>query len=87
MDIDNVSLSISDKAAKRVRLAFLPPVDHPAHETSKTLKELVAATMTKLESIQSDQTTEEARERARCASIAVTHLETAAMYAVKAATG
>lgn len=83
MAVVEVPLSISDKSARRVRVAF----NVSGSDAVTNVKQLCAAAMSSVEHLQSDQSSDEARERARLASLAITHMEIGAMFAVKALTG
>lgn len=75
--LDGAEAPISDSAAKLVRMRFNPSTMHRVDR----LKALVAAAITECEAIR-----DEKGEGAREASVAITQLQGASMFAVAAAT-
>jgi len=75
-DTANMKVNMSPGARAAVRLEFNPSSDDRVHR----LKVLAAAFITECEAVRNEGI------GAREVSIAITHMETAAMWAVKAAT-
>lgn len=78
MKTETVELNIAPEAATMVRLDFLPPNNEPA----KRIKMLAAALISECMMAKMSGVS----EQARAASIAITHIETGAMFAVKSVT-
>ena len=76
LTVDMKDVEISDAAQRLVRLDFNPT----ANETVREIKTLTAALITVCQKLQTGP------EAGRAAAIAITEYETAAMFAVKAAT-
>ena len=78
MKTEMMELNIAPEAAAMVRLEFLPPNNEHARRIKTLAAALISECMMAKMSGVSDQ--------ARAASIAITHIETGAMFAVKSVT-